>query len=112
MDVLEIFLYFWVGFAKFKATIGTVGTTREARQIFMCCGMMQVAEILNVGNNGNIFLKRYPWLVDHPHLNVKGYFKNTVYVASKALELPGCVVGDVSGAGAFDVIRKKLVLTG
>lgn len=84
---------------------------RGAPSLHVLFGWMQIAEILNVGNNGDVFLKRYPWLVDHPHLNVKGYFKNTVYVASNALELPCCNVGGVSGAGTFDVIRTKLVLT-
>jgi hypothetical protein len=52
-------------------------------------GWLQVDEVLRVGPQGSTVLDRRPWLRDHPHARDGWGPRNTMYLASSKLILPG-----------------------
>jgi hypothetical protein len=93
----DIFL-FWGLFreAKFDGRWKFVGP-REHRLF----GWLQVGEIIDLGPDGQYILKRFPWLIDHPHVRSGWNKTNVLYIANERLCVPG-VNADYSGWGTFN----------
>jgi hypothetical protein len=72
-------------------------TGHKEHRIF---GWLQIDSVVQVGENPSPVLERYPWLVDHPHLQPGWPTSNTVYVAKKKLQLEDSQL-DLPGWGLF-----------
>lgn len=84
-------------------------------------GWLQVEESIALRNESDYtrVLKQHPWLQEHPHVketcwpqnNKEGrYTWNTIYIASKTLDLPG-LTHYLPGGGVFPCFSEKLALT-
>ena len=93
----DLFLFWgWFRQAQFNGRWSYTGDSEH--RLF---GWLQVAEVLNIANQPQEACERYPWLVDHPHLNGGPWPpSNTVYLASETLELPSHS-SDLPGSGVF-----------
>jgi hypothetical protein len=72
-------------------------------------GWLQIDHVLAVGSDSKPSLRTFPWLRDHPHVDQTFGWgdDNTIYVGTKALEVPG-VSPSLPGWGLFP---KGLTLT-
>jgi hypothetical protein len=60
-------------------------------------GWLEVAEVLDLGDDGGAAVRRHPWLCDHPHARSGWGRSNGIYVAAERLGIrPG-----LPGSGTF-----------
>lgn len=83
----------------------------NAPHLHVIFGWLQVAHVLNVGNNTAKYIKQYPWLSRHPHLHGKQKGNNTIYVAADTLNSIYKNDKRTSGGGTFRFIKETLILT-
>jgi len=80
-------------------------------------GWLQVGEVLDLEQvHPRGAIERYPWLKDHPHLNLPADLRlapsaHAIYLAAERLCLPGFASSDVPGAGVFRAVDPRLTLT-
>lgn len=88
----------FVFFGSFRRTeregLGYVAHEPAVHLIF---GWLQVADVLNVGDETEQALRERPWLERHPHLEGRWDASNTIYVASEKLTISGNETGHAGG---------------
>ncbi len=108
VGVGDVFLFFgW-----FRSTVrvnGQLSIDRTAPDLHVICGWLQVGRMLHP-TTATTSVPR--WAAEHPHVRRAQSMSanNTLYVASKNLEVPS-VAGPIPGAGVFDHISSVLTLT-
>lgn len=90
---------------------------RGAPDINVIFGWMQVGEVIDLERTTpGATLQQYPWLEDHPHLNLPKDLRlsppaHAIYIAAPRFHLPGISVGIMPGAGVFRRMDERLILT-
>lgn len=107
----DLFLFFgW--YRQVTESNGTYSYKTGARDIHCLFGWLQIGEIYRPGTSGSI---TPDWASDHPHVRYFKYYSskatnNTLYVASKHLNIPG-LQSETSGGGIFRHFRTPLRLS-
>jgi hypothetical protein len=105
----DIFLFFgWFSETYYDENEGKILFDPKAPNLHVIFGWLQVGNILKPDlNPGSI----PGWAKDHPHArDVYNDYKNTIYVASELLQVPG-LKRKIPGGGAFEKFNKSLQLT-
>ncbi len=100
----------FVFFGLFKEVVNVDGIwlfRKNAKPQHIIWGWLQIDRILKVDDLTQHDLS---WLSYHPHVGLQEDRLNTLYIAKERLQLPG-LNGLVSGAGVFNHVKDKLVLT-
>ena len=105
----DLFLFFgW--FREVHLAGGTWKLRRNAPDLHVLFGWLQVGDVVPLGAGPGEALRKYPWLSEHPHIHSSGP-NNTVYVAAERLDLTPSATPSCPGAGAFRRFSESLVLT-
>ena len=83
---------------------------RNALTVHRLFGWLQVSEVVPVGADPASARVAYPWLGSHPNLNGSWRPNNTVYLATRTLNIDGTET-EHAGGGMFDANSDDLVLT-
>ena len=84
---------------------------KNAPNLHVIFGWLEIGEIINVGADTKSVIKRYPWLKKHPHLHGIQNAKNVVYVAADHLSDRYSGGKKLSGGGQFLKFADHRVLT-
>lgn len=111
----DLFLFFgWFAEVELGPT-GVWRRVRGTRDLHVLFGWLQVGTVIDIADRGRrSVLQQYPWLSQHPHLNVMdegSWGKNVAYIAADQLAISGRVVDNVKGAGAFEYLDSHRILT-
>lgn len=110
IGVGDVFLFYgW--FREVERRDGKWQYRREAPNLHVLFGWLQVGGVLNIGAATTAYRTQYPWLSDHPHVHGDRDDSNTVYVANSELTLPATARVTAAGAGAFQRVTAPRVLT-
>lgn len=91
---------------------GRLVKARSAPNRQVIYGWLQVDDELNVGSDGYATVQHFPWLRDHPHVSGTWGEKNSIFVAKRHLEIPGCPeLGALPGGGSFGELALSRCLT-
>jgi hypothetical protein len=94
-----------------KAHNGRWAIHRNSPNLHVIFGWLQIGEVINVAEIGAAtLLAQKPWLRDHPHPYFERDSRNTIYIASDRLVLPGIGETGLPGAGEFGTFDERLVL--
>ncbi len=105
----DLFLFF--GWFRELQEAGRGARVRSgSADLHVLFGWLQVAEVVRVGERPGDVVRMHSWLSDHPHVHFSAP-NNTIYVATRALELPGLRDRSLPGAGVFRRASGRLVLT-
>jgi hypothetical protein len=98
----DLFLFFgWFRGVK-HAPDGQLTQKRTGPNRHVIFGWLQIDQVLDVGSRGQAILQRHPWLRDHPHVSGTWSEKNSIYVATERLKLPGLPkLASLPGGGTF-----------
>ena len=107
---LAIFSCSGVHFAKPKGPEHGYRYVRSARKEHWLFGWLQVAEVVELGEDGSWLLKERPELAQHPHCRPGWGAHNTLYVATNKIRLGGRTL-NIPGAGVFPEAKEMLRLT-
>lgn len=108
----DLFLFYgW--FRQTLATPDGPRFDRQAPDLHVIYGWLQVGEVWPVVSNRQALLHAHPALADHPHVARPDHYsnpRNTLYLASEGLSLPG-LDGTRPGCGTFRRFDPGLCLT-
>jgi Nucleotide modification associated domain 3/Nucleotide modification associated domain 2 len=105
----DIFL-FWGLYRPAENTRNVYSYVRSARKEHWLFGWLQVAEVVDLGEDGSWLARERPEFAQHPHCRSGWGTHNTLYVAAKKIRLGGRTL-DVPGAGMFPQAEERLRLT-
>jgi len=101
----DLFLFFGC-FRRAEKVGGAFRFVHDAPKIHVIFGWLQVGRVARASND---LAAEVPWANGHPHLAApERYTNNTLYFAGDDLSSLGI---DASGAGTFDLLRPKLILS-
>ncbi len=103
----DLFLFFGL-FRKVIDDSGKITYQKGSPNRHIIWGWLQIDEVINVDSCDR---SQYPWATYHPHFNRRPDKKNTMYIGSRYLKLPGMRNRTVPGAGAFPAFKEKMQLT-
>jgi hypothetical protein len=98
------------GVGWFRETEHTGGRwrfVREAANLHVIYGWMQVGEMINLADARGLTERLAPF-ADHPHLHGRTDPSNTLYLAAERLQLPRL---NYAGAGIFNKVSVARILT-
>jgi hypothetical protein len=102
----DIFLFFGL-FRRVERVGGSWRNRRNERAKHVIWGWLQIDEMIDLSQP-----RSYPaWALYHPHFSPKPRRKNMLYVAGRALDLPGLGKLRFGGAGIFPRFATGLQLT-
>ncbi len=105
IDRGDLFLFFGC-FRRAEQIEGAFRFVRGAPNLHVIFGWLQVGRVIRATDS---VVAEIPWAAGHPHLAAPGRYKNnTLYFASDRLS---CIGIDASGAGTFDRLGPKLILS-
>ena len=105
VGVGDVFL-FWGSFQPVDDELRKLG--RPEHHVW---GWLQVGDVAPVDDDVRSGGSEWRWAQAHPHLAFPPDPTNTLYVANKALSLPGVDVGAIRGFGVFEFASDKRRLT-
>jgi hypothetical protein len=101
----DVFL-FWGLFRAVDADLRWVGPPQH-----YIWGWLQVGAVVSVDDDVRPGGAAWEWIASHPHLAFPPDPKNTLYIASDRLVLPGLTRKDLAGAGVWDEADDARCLT-
>lgn len=91
---------------------GTLVKARGGQNRQVIFGWLQVESIIDVGADPTEAVCQYPWLSDHPHLSGVWSSKNSVFVGTERLTVPGRPeLNALPGGGTFASFSPARCLT-
>lgn len=109
----DLFLFFgWFREVEDKLG-GGISKTSSGYNRHLIYGWLQIDYIIDVGSNGADIISEYPWLHQHPHVKGSWGQKNSIFVATERLNIPGLepLVGNLPGGGTFSNFNSTRCLT-
>jgi hypothetical protein len=108
----DLFLFFgWFKEIEWSSGAGW-RFRRNAPDLHVLFGWLQVGEVLRIGERTADFARRYPWLKDHPRLFGKRDPRDTLYIAAERLDgVPGSGLSARDGGGTFAAVSAARTLS-
>jgi hypothetical protein len=103
----DLFLFFGL-FQDVIVENGKVNLNSKSSPKHIIWGWFQVETSIAVDK---IDRSKFEWAIYHPHFHRKPEKSNTIYFATKVLDIPGLDGENISGAGIFPRFLNKLQLT-
>ena len=108
----DLFLFFgWFREIEVRPD-GTLVKARSVQNRQVIFGWLQIESVIDVGANPTEIVCQYPWLTDHPHLHGVWSSKNSVFLGTERLTVPGRPeLNALPGGGTFASFSPARCLT-
>jgi hypothetical protein len=110
VGVGDVFLFFgW--FRAVQLHDGRWRYVRDRPHLHVVFGWLEVGDVLPIATQRAACIRRYPWIIEHPHAANRHHYcdpRNTIYVAREQSEYSATAE---FGGGKFPVMREGLRLS-